>query len=411
MQRHLWCHLKVGQMLALGCVAAIAVLVTAAAATGGSKAPVGAVYTESNDPGANKVVVFDRFEDGALVKRESVATGGVGSSQVTGCGGCAILDSQNEVVASNNGKLVFAVNAGSDTVSSFRETNSGLQFVDQQPTGGDMPESLALNDHLLYVLNVATANGNGTTGNIYGLRVSESGQMTPIGSSQPLAHAAPPDRSGDPRAIGFKPNGKVIVVTELAGGFMSGPPGKIDTFVVDSHGQAGPAVSHDSSDTFPFGFAFDKHSHLVVSNIHDLTPGVPGTASSYTVSDSGGVTPIDTKPANGRAPCWVAITHGDAYVVDTGGGEGPAQVVNFQLGHDGTMTQQGTVGHAGDFAETDAEFSRGSKYLYVLAPSVGVPGQTSHIDIFQRNHDGSLTLIGSPSDPDMGIGVSGIAAN
>jgi len=412
MQRHLRCHLKVGQMLALGSVAALVILVTAAAATGGAKPPVGAVYTETNSPAGNKVVVFDRFENGALVKRESVDAGGVGSPQVTGCGGCPILDSQTAVVASHNGKLVFAVNAGSDTVSSFRETNSGLVFVDQKSSGGDMPESLALNDHELYVLNVSTANANGTTGNIYGLRVSESGQMTPIGSSQPLAHAAPPDRSGDARAIGFKPNGKVIVVTEIAGGFQSGPPGKIDTFVVNSHGQAGPAVSHDSSDTFPFGFAFDKHSHMVVSNVHDLSPGVPGTASSYTVSDSGDVTPIDTKPSNGRAPCWVAITHGDAYVVDTGGGEGPARVVNFQLGHDGTMTQQGTVGHAGDFAETDADFSRGSKYLYVLAPSVGVPGQTSHIDIFQRSNDGSLTLIGSTSaDPDMGPGVSGIAAN
>jgi 6-phosphogluconolactonase (cycloisomerase 2 family) len=365
--------------------------------------PVGAVYTESNDVIANTVVVFDRFQDGTLVKRQSVVTGGVGSPQVTGCGGCAILDSQTAVVASNDGKLVFAVNAGSDTVSSFRETHSGLQLVDQKPSGGDMPESLALNDHVLYVLNVSTANTNGTTGNIYGYRVSGNGQLTPNGSSQPLAHFAPPDRSGDARAIGFKPNGKVIVVTEIAGGFESGPPGKIDTFLVNSHGQAGTVVSHDSSDTFPFGFAFDKHSHMVVSNIHDLTPGMPGTASSYSVSDSGDVTPIDTKPASGRAPCWVAIAHHHAYVVDTGGGEGPAQVVDFQ---------RGIVGHAGDFAETDADFSHDKKYLYVLAPSVGVPGQNSHIDRFLRNHDGSLTYLGATApDPDMGPGVSGIAAN
>ena len=42
-----------------------------------------------------------------------------------------------------NGKFVFAVNAGSDTVTSFRETASGLKLVNQVSSGGDLPESLA----------------------------------------------------------------------------------------------------------------------------------------------------------------------------------------------------------------------------------------------------------------------------
>ena len=375
--------------------------------------PVGAVYTQNNDQAANSVIVWDRYRDGTLAKRQAVLTGGQGSAQSVGCGtGCPILDSQNAVVVSENEKLVFAVNAGSNTVSSFRETHSGLQLVDQKPSGGNTPESLALNDNVLYVLNVATENGNGTRGNIYGFRVSNHGQLTPNGSSRTLAHGAPPDHSADPRAIGFKPNGRVIVVTELAGGGDSGPPGKIDTFVVNSHGQAGPAVSHDSSDPLPFGFAFDNSDHLVVSNIHSLEPGVTGTVSSYEVSNSGNVTPIDTKQSGGHAPCWVAIADHVAYVVNTGGGEGPARVVNYRLSHHGTLTQEGTVEHPGDFAQTDVSLSENNRYVYVLAPSVGVPGQTSHIDAWRRDHDGSLTFIGStPADSDMGVGATGLAAN
>jgi hypothetical protein len=419
------------------CLACVLVLAASRAAGASGQPPRGAVYTETNSPAGNKLVVFDRFKNGTLVKRQAVATGGLGSTQSVGCGpGCPILDSQNAVVASKNEKLVFAVNAGSDTVSSFRKGHAGkghagkghggkghggkghagLELVDQVPSGGDMPESLALNNNVLYVLNVATANSSGTFGNIYGYRVSGDGHLTPLGSSQALPDASLPDHSGDARAIGFKPNGRVIVVTELSGGFpfSTGPPGKIVTFVVGSHGQAAAGVSHPSSDLLPFGFAFDSSNHLVVSNIHDLAPHAIGSVSSYTVSNSGDVTPINTVSSGGALPCWVAISKDNkvAYVVNTGAGGDPARTTQFRLGPNGTLTPQGAPAeHTGDFAQTDIDMSRGSRYVYVLAPSVG-PGPPSHIDIWRRHHNGSLTYIGAtPADPDMGVGVTGLAAN
>jgi 6-phosphogluconolactonase len=409
--------------LALVCAAAglcvLSVWVLDAAVAGASTAKdaaVGAVYTQTNNPAGNAVVVFDRATDGTLTKREAVNTGGNGSTQSVGCGpGCPILDSQTAVVVSSNGKFVFAVNAGSDTVTSFRETNSGLEWVDQESSGGDMPESLALHGDLLYVLNVATANANGTTGNIFGLRVSSDGQLSPVGSSQPLAHLAPPDRSADARAIGFSSSGKVIVVTELAGGFNEpgGPPGRINTFVVGSDGKAAPAVSHPSSDALPFGFAFDNKGHLVVSNISSLAPGAIGSVSTYDVSDSGDVTPIDTKSSGGTLPCWVVVTNDGrfTYVVNTGAGL-PAPVTFFGLSSTGVLSPLGPAApsSAGEFARTDAALSRDSKYLYVLAPSVG-PGAPSHIDEYQLGADGSMTLIGStPADANLGIGATGLAA-
>jgi 6-phosphogluconolactonase len=418
-------HLTAGSRLALlGAAAGLCLLsvwalaAASADASNAKKAGVGAVYTQTNSPAGNSVVVFNRFANGTLQKREAVSTGGNGSLQSVGCGpGCPILDSQNAVLVSQSGKLVFAVNAGSDTVSSFRETNSGLKLVSQVSSGGDMPESLALNGNLLYVLNVATANANGTTGNIYGLRVAPNGRLTALGSSQPLANAAPPDHSADARAIEFKPNGKVIVVTEIAGGFAGpgGPPGRIDTFVVGSNGKAGPAVSHPSADGFPFGFAFDNKGHMIVSNIKNPAGTDIGSVSTYSVSDSGGVTPIETKSSGGVLPCWVVVTNDGrfTYVVNTGAGHptgGP--VTGFRLSSSGRLTALTPAAPSlpGEFARTDAALSRDSKYLYVLAPSVG-PGSPSHIDLYRLGAKGGMTLIGStPAGANLGVGATGLAA-
>jgi 6-phosphogluconolactonase len=417
--RHVHGHLTAGRLLAFGCVAALAVVGAASAASGKKHdQPVGAVYTESNSPAGNAVTVFDRYANGTLAWRQTVSTGGNGSTQAVGCGpGCPILDSQNEVVVSKSGRYVFAVNAGSNTVSSFRVTEDGLKLIGQASSGGTTPESLALHGHLLYVLNVATGNSNGTTGNIYGLRIGPHGQLSPLGSSQPLAHAAPPDHSADPRAIGFARDGKVVVVTEIAAGFNDptyGPPGAIDTFVIGPHGQAGPAVSHHTSDGFPFGFDIDGKDRLVLSQIHSPDGLSIGSVSTYQLDNNGNVTPIDTKSSGGLLPCWVAVTNDNqtAYVVNTGAGH-PAPVNGFALGNHGALTPLSPAAGstAGEFARTDIALSRDSKYAYVLAPSVG-PGAPSHIDEYSVNKDGSLTLIGATAaGANLGVGASGVAAN
>jgi hypothetical protein len=407
-------RLTIGIRLALVCGMAVAVAAPAIASTSratGGRA-VGAVYTQTNSPSGNDVVVFDRAADGTLTKREAVSTGGNGSPQDVGCGPCPILDSQTAVVVSKNGKFVFAVNAGSDTVSSFKESNGGLVLVDQEPSGGDMPESLALHGDLLYVLNVDTANSNGTTGNIYGLRVGSDGTLSPIGSSQPLAHAAPGFATA--RAIDFNPSGKVIVVTELVGGLLTGgPPGAINTFVVGADGKAGPAVSYTSTGTFPFGFAFDNKDHLIVTNILDPSGTAIGSVTSYRLSDAGVLTPINTVSSGGVLPCWVVVTNDGrySYVVNTGAGL-PAPVTAFGLSVQGVLSPVGApaASTAGEFARTDAALSRDDRYLYVLAPSVG-PGAASHIDTYALGADGSMTFVGAtPADANLGVGATGLAA-
>src|SRR5688572_14431568 len=89
---------------------------TATAQAAGGDA--GAVYVMSNSPGGNAILVFDRAAGGALTPAGSLATGGLG----TGSG----LGSQGALIVSDNGRWLFAVNAGSNSVSVFAVRPNGL---------------------------------------------------------------------------------------------------------------------------------------------------------------------------------------------------------------------------------------------------------------------------------------------
>src|SRR3954447_27023812 len=95
----------------VGLAAAAALAVAAAATAAPSEAGRGAVYTLTNSPAGNAVLVYTRAADGALVPAASYPTGGLG----TGAG----LGSQGAVVFSDDGRRLLAVNAGSDSVSLF----------------------------------------------------------------------------------------------------------------------------------------------------------------------------------------------------------------------------------------------------------------------------------------------------
>ncbi len=84
--------------------------------------------------------------------------------------------------------LVFAANAGSDTISVFSVTDDGLSLVEEQDTGGERPTSLTLHSGVLYVLNSGgTLTGAGLClagmPSITGFTVAENGELGPIADS------------------------------------------------------------------------------------------------------------------------------------------------------------------------------------------------------------------------------------
>jgi 6-phosphogluconolactonase len=368
--------------LLLALAAGIAVALAGATDALAGSAP-GAVYTETNTVPMNFVVVYSRAADGTLTQSQTVATGGSGAP-VSPPFGFPVTDSQGAVALSSDRRFLFAVNAGSDTVSSFRLGRHGVALVDEVPSGGAFPVSIAVNQRgVVYVLNELSDS-------IAGFRVSPGGTLIPIPGSVRAFGAATIAAQ-----VGFNPTGDVLAVTERGSN-------QISTWAVAPDGTAGATVTNASTGNVPFGFAFTARGHLFATNAD-----IPASsASTYDVDrTTGALTPIDFEPALTLSACWAVITNSNRY----GFASSPLDqaISSFRIKPDGTMTLLDphagtTTGHALDEALTP-----NSKFLYVVNPA-DLMFSSSSIDIFEVNANGSLTPLGSVGG--LPGGTSGLVA-
>ncbi len=275
----------------------------------------GDVYVPTNQTTGNSIMIFHRNADGTLAFVSSVATGGMGAGT-----GADPLGSQGAVVLSSDDRLLFAVNAGSSTISVFGVSGDSLTPLGTVSSGGTLPVSLTVQGNLLYVLNA------GGTPNISGFRIlPASNQLAPLpGSIQTL----PGGTGASPAQVSFSPDGSALVVTEKG-------TNMIDTFTLDDRGVAQPGVSFPSSGNTPFGFAFGKDNVLVVS---DAGSGAGTSAvSSYTLDQNGSLT-VST-PALGdtqTAACWLVVTQNGRFAYTANAGSGT--ISSYALSEGGELT-------------------------------------------------------------------------
>ena len=115
-----------------------------------------ALFVQTNNTTANQVMVYDRAWNGTLTFVASYTTGGAGA---TAAGATADpLASQGSLVSADHGRLLLAVNAGSNTVSLFRVRGDRLRLQQVIGSGGAFPVSIAVYRDWVYVLN---AGGSG----------------------------------------------------------------------------------------------------------------------------------------------------------------------------------------------------------------------------------------------------------
>src|SRR3989442_11771306 len=182
-------------LLVVGMLSASAVLATPIAS--GNGAAAGSVYTTTNDATANAILWYTRAANGGLALAGSFLTGGAG----TGAG----LGSQGAVVLAEDGSVLLAVNAGSNQISSFQVSASGLTWVTNVASGGTTPISIAAHDTPAYSANA------GPAGPLPGFWLTPAGARRPLaGSTQALSAGAVPAQ------VSFDPTGKGLVVTGKA---------------------------------------------------------------------------------------------------------------------------------------------------------------------------------------------------
>ena len=367
------------RQLTVAAAAALAVLATAAPATaaGGDRGGR-AVYTLTNSSSGNAVAVFSRAADGSLTAGGTVSTGGVGTSVGLGSQGALVLD----------GRRLFAVNAGSDTISALRVGRGGnVSLTDVAGSHGANPISLTVRGRLLYVLNAGDA---GTPASIHGFRVVHGELVALPGSSRPLSSALP-----DPAQIEFTPNGRHLVVTEKA-------TNRIVTYRVGLSGYAGGPNAQSSAGETPFGFAFDRRGLLIVSEAFGGAPDA-SVLSSYRVTSSGTVSAVDPNVATTEtAACWVVVTKDGRYTYTTNTGSN--SISGYAIGSDGGLTLLDPDGRtaATGAGPLDAALSRGSRFLYTLNSGA------NEIQAFAVNRDGSLDVLGAVGG--LPVGATGLAA-
>jgi 6-phosphogluconolactonase len=353
---------------------ALLVLAAPAMASGGG----GAVYTLTNSASGNAVAIFDRASDGSLTPDGTVPTGGNGAGAGLGSQGALVLDRNR----------LFAVNAGSNTISMLRVGRGGNVWLqDTAPAGGVGPISVTVHGKLVYVVNQGDAT---TAANIKGF-LALFGQLVPLpGSSRPLSAAAP-----GPAQIEFSPNGRHLVVTEKMTNVIS-------TYRVGLFGFASGPNAQPSAGETPFGFAFDKRGRLIVSEAFGGAPDA-SVLSSYSLAADGTITPITPNVATTEtAACWVVVTQNGRYTYTTNTGSN--SISGYRIGNDGGLTLLDADGVTAATGATpiDMALSRGSRFLYTL--NSGTP----EVQGFGVNGDGSLDVLGTVAG--LPAGAVGLAA-
>jgi 6-phosphogluconolactonase (cycloisomerase 2 family) len=368
-------------------VAATALLVTAASAGAAQSANPGAhlgngheVFVQTDNLSGNTIAVYDRSPDGTLIPAGTYATGGDGG-QLTG----SVVDhlaSQNSLAYNAATRELFAVNAGSDTISVFQVDGGRLHLRQVISSGGTFPASVAINGDLVYVLN---STGGGS---IQGFRLS-GGELSPIAGSWRslgLSPTATPQFVNTPGDIAFSPNGSQLLVTTKAN------TDAIDVFAIDSSGQPSQTpVVNTEPEQVPFALAFTGQQLNVAQAGSDSVAG-------FTLNGDGTLTPTFSVATGGLATCWL-VADGSALFA---GNAASATETSILASSSGALSVTATT--ATDPGTVDAAVTPDGRYLYVQTGANGV------VDEFSVGASGSLTELGSVTVPN-GAGGEGIATS
>jgi 6-phosphogluconolactonase (cycloisomerase 2 family) len=345
--------------------------VPAAAATAGRTAPV---FVQTDNPSGNAIVAYHRAADGTLTQSGVYATGGLG-----GMAAGSVVDhltSQGSLAYDRNSGLLYAVNAGSDTITVFTVHGDRLERTQVISTGGSFPNSIAVRGGLVYVLDGLKG------GSIQGFTRAGDRLVRIPGWKRDLGLS---EDGGTPAQIGFTPDGSKLVVTTRGNG------DSVDVFSVGLLGPAAKPVVYTKAGSAPFGFTFDARGHLVV------TESGMNSVATFSVARDGRLTRLDEVATGQAATCWV-VRDGDRVYASNAGS---ASLSRYQVGGTGSLTALGET--ATDAGTVDAAASSDGRDLYVQTGANGI------VDEFRVSADGSLARIGSVTVPGA-VGGEGIAA-
>ncbi len=353
---------------------------TAASSPGHYSGASHAVFVQTDSTSGNRIVAYQRAADGVLSPAGSYATGGLGGI----LGGSVVdhLASQGSLTYDPWHSLLYAVNAGSNTVSVFAVNGDRLELRQVLSSGGTFPVGVAVHGDLVYVVNALDG------GSLQGYRVFGSYLVPLPGSSRALGldPTATPQFTNTPGQVAFTPDGAQLIVTTKANG------NDIDVFGVGSGGElsAAPVVNSEPG-TVPFAITFDAYGNLVIAEAGT------NALATFALSGHGTLSQLDSVGTGKAATCWVAPAGPFLFVSNAGS----ADESGFTSAAGGQLTLLGAT--PTDAGTVDASAAAGGRFLYVQTGGAGI------VDEFAVGSGGALTEIGSVTVPDA-AGGEGIVA-
>ncbi|MFJ9028208.1 lactonase family protein [Streptomyces sp. NPDC102274] len=338
------------------------------------------VFVQNDRVVGNQVIAYSRDADGSLHRHTVYGTGGKGGV----LGGSVVdhLASQGSLTYDPHHKLLYAVNAGSNTVTVFAVEGDRLHRKQIITSGGVFPVSVTTHGDRVFVLNAREG------GSIQGFRLKE-GKLHRVEAWHRALHlntGAAPEFTHTPGQVAFTPDGSQLVVTTKLGG------NSIEIFHLDREG----ALSHkpvvDSKPgAQPFGLTFDAKNRLVVAD------GVENSLLTFRIHKDGRTTLVDDAPTGQQATCWVSRT-GDHFFASNAGSN---TVTRFHQDREARLERLGNT-RTGT-GTVDSSITPDGHFLYVQTGGAGA------VDAFRIHRDGSLTKISTTKVPD-GVGGEGIVA-
>lgn len=338
----------------------------------------GAVFVMTNRSDGNQVIAYERSADGQLRQAGIYDTGGKGTSQIR-------LSSQASVTLTPDGNWLLVVNVGSNEISVFAVDGPRLQLVDIVDSHGETPNSIAVHDRFVYVLN----NGRTRMGNIAVFVMQDDGTLSFVPGSERTLSA----RGSDPAQVAVSPDGSALMVTEKV-------TNKIDTWPLVS-GLPTVLTVHDSVGRTPFGIDVTDGGVFLVTNAAVGEVG-KATTSAYVIDGQGSRTISGAVPDFRSEACWTIISKDQRLVYATNFADGT--ISTYDIATDGSITLRDSVAAITSFGELsirDGDLTPDGRYLYA-------------IDIFARKvfgwrveSDGSLVAIGAfPGVPHTVAGIA-----
>jgi 6-phosphogluconolactonase len=344
-----------------------------------------AVFVMTNDATRNEVIAYERTAEGSLQSPRHYSTDGRGSG-----GAIDPLSSQSSLKLSQDGNWLFAVNAGSGTLSVFRVEGSQLFLTDRIATQGSEPTSVTQQGNLVFVLNAA---GSSSVVGFY----FAGGRLVRIPDSLKFLS----ENLANPGAVALTPNGHFLVVTEKA-------TNSIDVFPVLANGTLGTIVTDKTVGPGTFSATFAPSGVALVAETGPAGATNGSSISSYAVQTNGTLTAVSSSiPTLGAATCWVAVTPSGRFAYTSNAGT--ASVSGFAIAANGALSPiPGTVVGTNPTGSTnlDIAISSDGRFAYTLNTGKGTIGAFA-ID----PTTGQLTNLGTVSGLTAGGSLNGIAAN